>query len=69
MAGSGDEAVVGVELRCLIIDGVDHDEPGSGGLAGGTSLAERFGQQQCAKPFPCSLRSTASLASRTVPTG
>jgi len=46
MAGSGDEAVVDVELRRLIIDGVHHDEPGSGGLAGGNSLAERFGQQQ-----------------------
>ncbi len=42
VAGGGDEPVVGVKLRCLIIDGVHHDEPGSGGLAGGNGLAERF---------------------------
>ena len=51
MAGSGDEPVVGVKFRCFIMDGVHHDESGGCGLAAGNSLAERFGQQQHAKPF------------------
>ena len=32
VAESGDEPVVGVELRGLVIDDVHYDEPGSGGL-------------------------------------
>ena len=45
MARSGNEPVMGVKLRRFIIDGVHHDEPGGGCLAGGNSLAERLGKQ------------------------
>ena len=60
---------MGVELGGLVVDGVYYHEPGRGGLPGGDSLAERFGEQQPANALPCSLRSTASLANRTMPMG
>jgi hypothetical protein len=45
VARSGNESVMGVKLRRFIVDSVHYDEPGRGCLAGGNSLAERFGKQ------------------------
>ena len=42
----GDEAVMGVEGRGLVVDGVDDHQPGRSSLPGGNRLAEGFGKQE-----------------------
>ena len=53
----GDKAVACTELSRAFVDGVDHDQPSGGGLAGGD------------RPRPWDVLSTARRASRTMPTG
>ncbi len=43
--GNGEEAVVAIEARRRIVDGVHDHEPGGRGVAGGYGLAECFGEQ------------------------
>ena len=54
MLGNGEEAVVAVEARRRIVDGVHHHEPGSCGVAGGHGLAERLGEQLTTDALPVS---------------
>ncbi len=42
--GRGDEAVMGVEGRGLVVDGIDDDQVGGSSLAGGNRLAEGLRQ-------------------------
>lgn len=46
MFGRGDEPVMSVESRGLVVDGVDDHQPGRSSLPGGNRLAESLGEQE-----------------------
>jgi hypothetical protein len=44
--GRGDEAVVPVEIGCLLVDGIYDHKSGGGCLSGGEGFAEGFCQKK-----------------------
>jgi len=54
--GDRDEAVMGVEAGCGLVEGVHHGEAGSSHFSGSHSLSQRLGEE-------CSTESPALIAS------
>lgn len=69
MLGNSDETVSLVKRRRYFVDSVGHDNACRSDLPGSDCLPQCLGEKRCANALSCSDRSTASLASNTMPTG